>query len=174
MSLTDDSIRRTLDELCAVFDAELERQQNILAVCRVLGDAARAHDVEYLEAKTAALEVLIRDTAGAEAERHRLLRHIVDYYELSPKQQTLTRLAATVPQPWRRRMEEFQRAIQTTLLETGKVVRENAGVIRRSIKVVGQLLNVFQQAAVQPGQYDAQGAEPPRREHRPALMDQKG
>ena len=71
-------MEKVLDELCEVLQDELERQENVLAVCRAQGQAARARDVAYLEAKAAALCSLIRETVNAEQERLRLVRAVVE------------------------------------------------------------------------------------------------
>ncbi len=39
-------IAGNLDELCALFDEELERQEIVLANCRAQGEAARLHDLD--------------------------------------------------------------------------------------------------------------------------------
>ncbi|HPX40089.1 MAG TPA: hypothetical protein PLF51_06605, partial [Candidatus Hydrogenedentes bacterium] len=63
-----------LDRLCDALDAELLRQETVLAICRRKRDAIRALDVAPLEAHTAALEAVLRETFEAEAERHGLFR----------------------------------------------------------------------------------------------------
>jgi hypothetical protein len=72
-------------------------------------------------------------------------------------------------------MRDFQVCVQDTIGQTGRVVRENAGVLRRSLKLVNQLMDSFRRGgAAEDGQYDAQGTDRAARGMAPALIDQKG
>lgn len=169
------SIDELLDNLCEHFDDELERQQNVLAVCRAMGQGARAQDHEYLEAKTAALHVLLRQAMGAEQVRLALVSEVVDYYKLPEDRQTLSGLIAVVPAPWQSRMQEFQLLMRATLETTRRLVRENNRVLRRSLYVVNQTLAAM--ALCEPGSsgaYNDAGGEVVRTQPVPTLVDQRG
>jgi len=175
MNTRDMSIEDLLDHLCEHFDDELERQQNVLAVCRAMGQGARAQDHEYLEAKTAALHVLLRQAIAAEQVRLALVRAVVDHYALPADAQTLSGLIAAVPEPWRQRMQEFQVLMRATLETTRRLVRENNRVLRRSLYVVNQTLAAM--ALCEPGAggaYDGTGGEIVRVHSVPAMVDQRG
>ncbi|MBM3290178.1 MAG: hypothetical protein FJY92_08515, partial [Candidatus Hydrogenedentes bacterium] len=58
-----------LEKLCSGLDDEIERQETVLAVCRAQIDAIGARDLNAFEARTAALDVLVRDAAHAQAAR---------------------------------------------------------------------------------------------------------
>lgn len=164
-----------LDALCASFDGELERQENVLALCRAQGEAVCAHDIEAIEARTRALVVLVEDALGAEGERLPFLGEVVEYFALPVEKQTLTDLIAVSPEPWRRRMAEFQQRIQKTLEETRKVVRENAGLMRRSLRIVDSSLQLVMgtEAETAPA-YEDTGGEPARTGRKPAMIDARG
>lgn len=175
MDTTRIDIDRLLDRLCEHFDDELERQQNVLVVCRALGRGARVHDHEYLEAKTAALYVLLRQAVSAEQTRLALVRQVVDYYELCADEQTLSGLIAVVPEPWRQRMQEFQVLMRATLESTRCLVRENNRVMRRSLHVLNETLNALALCEPeQPGSYDERGDGRARTRTAPALIDHRG
>lgn len=164
-----------MDRLCEHFDEELERQQNVLVVCRALGRGARAHDHEYLEAKTAALHILLRQAIAAEQVRLTLVRKVVDYFELPEEQQTLSGLIAVTPDPWRQRMMEFQVLMRATLETTRRLVRDNNRVLRRSLQVVNQTLSALAQCEPEAiGNYNDMGGENARSRTSPALIDQRG
>ena len=168
-------IDRLLDRLCEHFDEELERQQNVLIVCRALGRGARAHDYEYLEAKSTALHVLLRQAMAAEQVRLALVREVVDFFELPESQQTLSGLIAVTPDPWRQRMQEFQVLMRATLESTRRLVRENNRVMRRSLQVLNQTLSALALCGPEnAGCYNGQGGEPARTLNAPALIDQRG
>ena len=169
------TIENLLDRLCEHFDEELERQQNMLAVCRALGRAARAQDHEYLEAKTAALHVLIHHTVTAEQTRIVLVREVVAHYQLPEGRQTLSGLIAAVPDPWQLRMREFQTAMKETLESTRTLVRENNRVLRRSLYIVNETraaMALCEPSA--PRADDGNGSEPTRMPAGPMLVDQRG
>ena len=169
------SIEELLDSLCEHFDDELERQQNVLAVCRALGQGARVQDHEYLEAKTAALHVLLRQAMTAEQVRLALVGELVAHYELPVERQTLSGLIAVAPAPWQSRMQEFQVLMRATLETTRRLVRENNRVLRRSLYVVNQTLATM--ALCEPNgssAYNGSGGEVVRAQPVPALVDQRG
>ncbi len=169
------TMNQLLDALCNSLDDELERQENVLAVCRVHGEAARGHDLAYMEAKTAALEVLIRDAAQASAGRQPLLREIVAHFELPEERQSLTGLIQAAPDPWRSRLRQFQHRFRATLGEIRTLVRENMGVMRKSLKAVTQYLGALEQGMSSEAEgYSAEGLEPRQKDPGPALIDRKG
>jgi hypothetical protein len=175
MSIQTHTIDELLERLCEHFDDELERQQNVLMVCRALGQAARVQDHEYLEAKTAALHVLLRQAMSAEQVRLALVRQVVDHYALPEERQTLSSLIVVVPEPWHQRMQEFQVLMRATLETTRRLVRDNNRVLRRSLHVVNQTLAAM--ALCEPGgsgAYDGTGGEVVRTHSAPALVDQRG
>ena len=169
------TIGDTLDALCDYFDDELERQQNVLVVCRAIGRAARSQDTEYMEAKTEALQILLREAVAAEKRRLELVGDVVDWYQLPEEQQTLSALIAHVPMPWEQRMREFQVLMRATLESTRRLVRENNQVMKRSLGVLNQTLTAM--ALCQPeshGHYDDQGGDVSRMRSAPTLVDQRG
>lgn len=169
------NIEPLLERLCEHFDDELERQQNVLVVCRALGRGARAHDHEYLEAKTAALYVLLRQAVAAEQVRLALVQQVVDYYELETGAQTLSGLISAVPEPWRQRMQEFQVLMRATLESTRCVVRENNRVMRRSLQVLNETMSALALCEPdQPGSYTDRGDGRARTRTAPALIDHRG
>ncbi|HNR30957.1 MAG TPA: flagellar export chaperone FlgN [Candidatus Hydrogenedentes bacterium] len=170
-----DEINDTLNELCAHCDEEAERQETVLEVCRAQLHAARAHDLEQLEAKTAVLLLLIQDTANAERTRLRLLRDVAEHFRLPPGQETLTGLIAAVPAPWSARLREFQARLRAAVEETRHVVRQNRMVMRRSLSVLNRALEAaFQTAGVSRSAYDARGEARRGVAPQAAVLDQRG
>ncbi len=164
-----------LDALCQLFDEELERQENVLGICKDQGDAARQHDTQRLEVRTQALVTLVEDALEAERERVTLLRRVVDHFSLPVKKQTLSDLIEIAAEPWSKRLKEFQTRIQKTLTQTRSTVLENADHIRRSLRVVDDSLNtVLGPAVVLPGAYEGDGKEPGILQREPALIDTRG
>ena len=167
------------DTLCSMLDDELERQENILAICRAQAEAARAYDVEHLEARTAALLPLLRDAALAEPLRSRLLDQIalndLNVQTPEPGRPTLREVAEIAPEPWMSRLRHYQWRLREVLDETRAVVQANATALRTSLRVVGQALKAVDQtgAPASPG-YSADGFEPASGIAQPALMDQRG
>jgi len=166
-------MEKTLDRLCAHFEDELERQENVLALCNAQAEAARARDIECLEAKTAALSVLIQDAIDAERERLALVREIVDAYGLPVEQQTLSGLVATVPEPWKTRLADFQLRIRAVLEETRGVVRQNMPVLRRSLNVANEALSALH-GQPDAGRYDGQGENREGALAGPNVIDRRG
>ena len=164
-----------LDELCALFDDELERQENVLRVCQAQGAAARAHDIDVLEARTAALSALLEEEAESESRRLELFGALVRAYALPLERQTLTHLIAAMPEPWRRRAGEFQSRVREVLEESRRTVRRDARVMRQSSRLANTAVAALAGAAGEPGWgYDAEGAEPPSQIAPSTVMDTQG
>ena len=162
-----------LENLCDLFDDELERQETVLAVTIAQGRAARDRDRERLEAKTATLHLLLQQAVDAEQERIKLVRQIVDHYHISEARQTLSALIEVAPAPWKTRMSEFQRRVRDILQKTRITVQQNDRVMRRSLKIVDRALNiVFKKVPAPNGAYDAHGPERPAAQL--GIIDQKG
>ncbi len=164
-----------LEKLCDHFDDELERQENMLALCIAQGEAARAHDLEFLEAKTAAMMALQQEAIDAEAERLSLVCQVVDAYDLPVEKQTLSDLIRIAPEPWKRRLGEFQTKMREVIESVRKVSQENAGLMRRSQRVVNDALNtVMRFNPAGGGRYDASGHAEPVFAARAAFVDHRG
>ena len=164
-----------LDTLCEVLDEELERQENVLVVCQAQSEAVAAHDIEYLTSVTEALCVLVRDAKEAERRRLEVLRHVVEEYDLPKERQTLSALIAAVPDPWRRRLREFQTALRATVNETRDLLRRNWPSIRRSLRTVSDCLSALEPAESRLHQpYDVRGDAPLGSRREPAFVDQRG
>lgn len=162
------------ETLCFALDDELERQENILAVCRAQGQAARAHDIEYLEAKTLALVALMQEAVQAEKTRGLLLGRMAEHLRIPNDRQTLSELIRIAPEPWRGRLSHVQTRLQDTLRETHAVVLSNGGVLRSGLRVLTRSLQALGQCAALDTGYDATGMEPVRKRFQPKVLDQKG
>lgn len=170
----DDTLEDYLEALCEVFQDDLERQEDMLALCKAQGQAALAHDVEMIEARTEALSILIADAADSEKRRIALAAALVEGLRLPPEKQTLSALIELAPQPWKQRMTDFQKRMRELLEQTRDIVRSNGQVLRRSAKVVGEALDALTQCApAARGQYDARG-ESGAHGTPPAFLDQRG
>ena len=165
-------IERTLDSLCTLLEDEQERQDNVLALCIAQGQAARGHDVDTLEARTAALNICIEESTHSEKERLALLREVVHYYELPVEKQTMTHLLNIVPEPWRSRLADFQKHLSATLEETARTVRQNNRTMRHSIKIVNDALSCI--TNFNTPHYDDRGEERQSVSANPNVIDQRG
>jgi len=170
-----DALAGQFEALCTVFEDDLERQENMLALCRAQGRAAKEHDIELLEARTASIGELVREATESERLRVALAAVLVEALKLPTDQQTLSGLIAVAPAPYQKRLAEFQVRMQDVLAETREAVRANHLVLRRSSRIVTDALDALVDCAPTPrGQYGARGDEPPGDNQQPALLDQRG
>lgn len=171
----DDTLEDCLEALCEVFQDDLERQEDMLVLCKAQGQAALTHDVELIEARTEALSALITDAAESEKRRIALATALVEGLRLPHDKQSLSGLIEVAPPPWKQRMADFQQRMRELLDETRAIVLNNGQVLRRSAKVVGEALDALTQCAPAPrGQYDARGGESGALGTPPAFLDQRG
>lgn len=168
------SVEEMFDTLCFLLDDTLERQENILEICRAQGAAARTHDIEYLEAKSAALVVTMREAILAEQNRLELIQEIGRRLECTETPRNMTALIALAPEPYAGRIAYYQSRLKEVLDETNDVVRSNAHVMRTMMRVVKTSLTLLEQCATGVQGYDAAGMESGNRTAQPRIIDQKG
>jgi hypothetical protein len=165
---------KLFQDVIDALDAELERQENVLAVCRAQQSALLAQDSELVEAKNEALQLIIRETVEAEAARNDSVRALVETLGLPVDHQTMTGLIGVAPEPWATRLREVQVRLQSTLVETRRAVRNNARIARRSLRVVNQCLDTVYQVQSTVDGYDGKGETAAELRETPSLIDQKG
>lgn len=172
---SENAIARHLDALCRAFDEEFERQELVLANCIAQGQAARAHHLEDLEARTQSLTFLMEDTLRAETGRLAAQQEVVEYFEIPVEGQTLTGLIDVVPEPWKHRLSEFQINIRKTLKKIETAVHENAAFMRGSLRVVNSSLDLVAYPEAVPAiAYTGEGRQPDSTHRSPALIDAQG
>lgn len=148
------------EQLCDILDDERVRQETLLSLLRAQREGAIRQDVPFMQAKTAAIEALIAETAAAEAERHRVLRILVDETGLPLERQTLSALIAFAPPRSAVRLREAQERLQSVMTEAKAVAQANGAAIRRAVAIVDSVLDVVDDRAPERGAYNPYGAEP--------------
>ena len=164
-----------LDSLCTSLDDEVERQENMLALCHAQGRAARVHDLPELQAKTMAIELLVREAAQAVSRQKAVFRQIADRLELPEEERTLSGLVQTAADPWRTRLRETQARLRRTLAAIHAAAVQNASAMRRSLTCVTQALESLSLSPEKPTiAYDAAGMNMRYAGRAPAVMDRRG
>lgn len=168
-------MNKPLDQLCTLLDEEVERQENVLAVVRGQGEAARTRNLEALNARTSALSALMAEGIEAEQRRIQVVTELVAAYALPMEEQTLTHLIGHAPEPWKHRLAEAQARLRSTVHESQRVVRANELVVRRGLRNVTEVLETFgEQLGMGRPAYDARGNERTGVATRPAMLDSRG
>jgi hypothetical protein len=163
------------EALCHLLDDELERQRSILQICRAQGDAARRHDIEYLEAQTSSLVPLLHEAAHGDILRTRVVNQIVSGSAMLNAHPALSELIAAAEEPWRSRLRRLQASLQETAQTLRDVVRANAGVLRNSLRVIAQAMAALDHCvAAQGPAYTAAGAGSPAGGTQPTMIDRRG
>jgi hypothetical protein len=128
-------------ELCALLDEELERQENILFLMEAQNEALRVRDLATIDARTVALASLCADAGVAEAQRGEVSARIALQFSV-PASGTLRQLAEAAPEPWRDRLMWYRTRLSDVLRKVSDAARQNALLIRTSIK---NLDRIFQE-----------------------------
>lgn len=161
--------------LCEGFETELERQETLLSLCIAQGEAARAHDLEFLEAKTEAISLLAAESAQAEQKRHELVAQLSEECGLADAEPTLSSFIAVAPERHAVRLSELQTRMREVTTKTRDKVSENSRVIRRALRVVQTALSVITRGEDAPsGHYGSAGEEKNAPLRHAALLDRKG
>ena len=169
-------MERLYKALGNVLEDEIERQENILAVCRAQGDAALARDTEALENHTTALMGLLQDAMRAEGLRRELSARLAEAQgRPNAPAMTLRDLAASAPPPWNDRFNFFRLRLREIMAETRSMVIDNAVLIRTALRIAGKSLQVLEPefAGMGPA-YSAAGPEPVGAGGTAKYLDQRG
>ncbi|MDZ4858824.1 MAG: flagellar export chaperone FlgN [Candidatus Hydrogenedentes bacterium] len=159
--------------LCEDLDNEVERQETLLAVCRAQLDALNTRNLAAIEARTAALDILVRETAHAAAARTVSISAVARELVLPPEQRTLSGLIALTSKPWSERLLHAQTRLKRVLNESRRVVRMNAHMLRRSLDLNQRLLACVALGPNPDPAYSERGIFSAIAET-PARIDQKG
>lgn len=162
-----------LEKLCGGLEDEIERQETVLAVCRAQIEAIGAQDLNALDARTAALDILVRDAAHAQAARVGVIAKVAVQLDLPPNRRTLGALLEVAPAPWDARLRDIQKRLDRAMGETRRVVRLNARTIRRSLDFNQRLLACMATGPNLQPAYGERGTAPGIASE-PAVIDRRG
>ena len=162
-----------LDRLCAYFDSEIERQENVLALTRAQGEAAKALDADVMEHRTRALALLLDEAASAERERIAILGDLTPRLSQAQQNWSLSALIAAVPEPWQHRLAEAQMNLRATVSATKESVNANAYAMRKSLRSVNGALDQFFGPA-SGSSYTPQGDAPEGEARQAAVLNATG
>ncbi|HUW61323.1 MAG TPA: flagellar export chaperone FlgN [Candidatus Bathyarchaeia archaeon] len=162
------------ERLCEMLEDEVERQENVLAVCQAQSEAMKSNDIEYLEAKTAALVVLIQEAAQAARERSAVLEAIVAEHSMNREGLVFSDVVAAAPEPLRGRLTESHRRLRAVLKATRPVVLSNTSSLRHAVRAVRASLAAVRPEAPSGSAYDATGMHQPAKPGLVNTMDQRG
>ncbi len=169
----DTQTAQLLGSLCAYFDDEIERQENVLRLCHAQGEAARAMDAATLEQQSEALALVLTDCALAEPMRIDLVGGLTERLSPTSREWTLTELIALVPTPWNDRLKQCQSRLSAVASETRGVVAANAAMIRHSLRIVGDSVDRVLGPETASGYTDC-GDLPASGRRAPALLNARG
>ena len=162
------------ERLCEMLDDEVERQENVLAVCQAQSEAVKTNGLEYLEAKTASLVVLIQEAAQASRERSGVMESIAAEHGLNRVGLIFSDVVAAAPEPLRGRLAESHRRLRAVLKQTRPVAISNASSLRQALRGMRASLAVLGPEAPSGSAYDATGMHESAKPGLVNTMDQRG
>lgn len=164
-----------LDELCALLNEELWRQQDVYDACLAQRAAANRCDAAALEAKTNEIVVLVQAAAESEKHRRNAMREIFGRNAVPVERQTLTELLAHVPEPWRSNLRDLQTKLRAVLEAIQQQTRANASVFRGSLRSIRNAESMLTgRRHEEPSAYTQTGGESHSRGRAPRLVDARG
>jgi len=166
-------VNELFEKLAENLDNEAERQETLLAVCRAQLEALNSRNLAAIEARTAALDILVRETAQAVAARAGLITAVAKELELRPEHRTLSGLISVAPAPWNDRLKLVQDRLQRVLKDCRRVVRMNAHTLRRSLDLNQRLLECIALGPNPDPGYNPRGVFTAISDA-PAMIDQRG
>jgi hypothetical protein len=97
-------LNEVLQRLCEQLEEEIERQENVQAVCRAQQEAVLTRDLAVMEARTEALGILLRESVQAQQERLELVHALAEHYAIGDTRRALSGLIGAVSDPWKSRL----------------------------------------------------------------------
>jgi hypothetical protein len=173
MGARDVFVNDLLEKLCGDLEDEIERQEIFLAICRSQLDAIGARDLNAFEARTSALDILVREAAHAQAARAGVIAKVAVQLDLPPAKRTLGGLIESVPAPWSARLRDIQERLLRAIEATRRIVRLNSRTIRRSLDFSQGLLSCIATGPNMQPAYGDRGTAPGLAGE-PAVIDQRG
>lgn len=169
-----DERSRALERCCAVLEAEIERQEHVLDICREQGRAARARDIDALESATRDLARAVNSVMHAEAERIAVIADSARGLGIVPHDLRLSRLVRLAPQPFRSRLIGIQRRLRTVVSVTRHVVEANGRLFFESVRTADSLMAQLLGEAPRPDTYSRDGRNPNAPPRANALLNLAG
>lgn len=164
-----------IEKLCDMLDDEIERQQNVSAVCEAQHKALCARDVEAIDARNNALELLALESGLEESERSALVAAISRRLDLVPERTRLSDLVSHAPDPWKSRLGERRSILCDLVLSNQRLVRRNQLIATKSKSIAEEWRDtLFGHLGEAGPAYCGQGHTSKRVQGGPAMIDQRG
>lgn len=163
-----------LERCCAALEAEIARQDRVLALCQEQGRAARVRDIDALEVASRELANTMNSVLRAEATRIAAVLDAARGLGLSPAHLRLSSLIARAPDPWRTRLSDLQRRLRTVVGITQSVVEANGRFLSDGARTAERLLAEVLGEEPAPNAYDRDGRSPARNPQLNALLNVAG
>jgi hypothetical protein len=164
-----------LQILCDQLDDEIERQQNVGAVCSALHEALCARDADAIDARNHALELLARE-AGAEADvRDGTIARIAKALGIDGGVSRLRDLADRAPEPWKSQLYERREILRNILQSNQRMIRRNELIASKSKALAESWREtLFGHFAPHGPAYCGNGQSQGAIQGAPAMIDQRG
>ena len=164
-----------IQKLCDMLDDEIERQHNVNAVCEAQHKALCARDVEAIDARNNALELLARESGLDEAERNELVEAISRRLDLAPERARLSDLVSHAPDPWKERLGERRTTLCDLVRSNQRLVRRNQLIASKSKSIAEAWRDtLFSHLGEAGPAYCGHGHSSKRIQGGPAMIDQRG
>ncbi|MCX5771435.1 MAG: flagellar protein FlgN [Candidatus Hydrogenedentes bacterium] len=165
---------RLFERLCEMLDDEVERQENVLAVCQAQSEAMKSNDLEYLEAKTASLVVLLQEAARATKERSAVMKTIAVEQGLNREGLFFSDMVAAAPESLRGRLAESHRRLRDALKKARPVALSNALSLRQALRTMRVSLAAVTPESPSGAAYDSTGMHQPAKPGLVNVLNQRG
>jgi hypothetical protein len=116
-----------------LFEAELLRQEDILAAVKEQGEAARHRNIGKLQEASASLTALLQQAGAAEKQRQTVVEHVAALCGMVREGLCLSRLLPFAPEPWHSQLSSVQERIQRTLSASRAAAISHHQFLRRGL-----------------------------------------
>lgn len=136
-------MRDLFEDLCLALEGKLERQEAVVEVCRAQQRAIRAHDYEYVGAKTVELSEMSSANIETEAELAHLIQCAGRACGLPQHKLSLAALIRVSPDPYRTRLAEIEGRLREMYGELLRVSHASVMSMQRAAETIDQCMRSF-------------------------------
>ena len=166
-----ESLEKRLVEL---LEEELQVYREIQAIKHVEGGALISFSARALEESNRALDSCVNRASVVEEERRDVAYRIAKPYWERAGEPTLRDLAPYLSPAIRSKVEVIAKNLSSVCVEIGRLQFGNTGIIKRSLRYLGELIeHLLRKAQFPPISYNSTGVLVPGKEAAPGILDRK-
>jgi len=131
---------RDFKRLCGQLKDKIERQKKLVDICRAQSRALRAHDYEYVGAKTIEFARILSASTQPEQELNQTLEELYNRFELCAEKRNLGDLLTAAPEPYREQLAEYEQSLHLFHIELVSLTHSSVMSMQRAAETIAECM----------------------------------